>query len=277
LFCFGGIDEPMPEAVGFCPGGGPVKIAVCVKQVPSSEARIAIASDGRSIDPAEAEMVLNPYDEYALEEALRIKEAKGGEVIAVTVGPEKAKEALRTCLAMGADRGVIVTDAAYLGGDALGTARALADVVRGLEPDLVLCGKLSIDVEGDATPIALAEHLGWAHVALVTKIEWTDDRTARVHREIEGGREIVALALPAVLSAEKGLNEPRYPSLKGIMAAKRKPIDAVTPSIPPEPRGVEIVAMAPPPERTGGKKFTGEVAEIVPQVVALLKTEAKVL
>jgi electron transfer flavoprotein beta subunit len=254
-----------------------VKIAVCVKQVPSSEARIVLAADGRSIDPAEVEMVLNPYDEYALEEALRIKEAKGGEVIAVTIGPEKAKEALRTCLAMGADRGVIVSDAAYQGGDALGVARALADVMRGLEPDLVLCGKLSIDVEGDATPVALAEHLGWAHVALITKLEWTDERNARAHREVEGGREIVAVALPAVLSAEKGLNEPRYPSLKGIMAAKRKPIDAVTPAVAPEARGVEIVAMAPPPERLGGKKFTGEVADVVSQVVALLKTEAKVL
>jgi electron transfer flavoprotein beta subunit len=259
-----------------------VKIAVCVKQVPSSEARIAIAPDKRSIDPTDVEMVLNPYDEYALEEALRIKEAKGGEVIVVTVGPEKAKEALRTCLAMGADRGVIVTDPAYHGGDALGIARILADVMRGLEPDLVWCGKLSIDVEGDATPIALAEYLGWAHVALVTKLEWSDDRNARAHREVEGGREIVAVTLPVVLSAEKGLNEPRYPSLKGIMAAKRKPIEDVKPAVAADVvgaagRGMEIVAMAPPPERSGGRKFTGEIAEIVPQVVELLKTEAKVL
>jgi electron transfer flavoprotein beta subunit len=259
-----------------------VKIAVCIKQVPSSEARIVIAADGRSIDPTDVEMVLNPYDEYALEEALRIKEAKGGEVIVVTIGPEKAKEALRTCLAMGADRGVIVNDPSYHGGDALGTARSLADVVRGLEPDLVWCGKLSIDVEGDATPIALAEYLGWAHVALVTRLEWIDDRNARAQREVEGGREIVAIELPAVLSAEKGLNEPRYPSLKGIMAAKRKPIDEMKPGVPAEQvgsaaRGAEIMAMAPPPERSGGRKFTGEVAEVVPQVVALLKTEAKVL
>ena len=259
-----------------------MKIVVCMKQVPSSEARIAVAPDGVSIKTEEVEMIVNPYDEYALEEALQIRESQGGEVIVVTVGPEKAKEALRTCLAMGADRGLIVQDPSYLGGDGFGIARILADVIRGLEPDLVLCGKLSIDVESDAVGIALAENLGWPHVSLATKIEWTGDRSLKAHREIEGGREIVEVALPALLTAEKGLNEPRYPSLKGIMGAKRKPIEEVTPQISAAEvgaaaAGVQVVNLAPPPQRGGGQKFTGDPEEIVPKVVELLKNEAKCL
>jgi electron transfer flavoprotein beta subunit len=259
-----------------------VKIVVCVKQVPSSEARIVVASGGTSIDPAEVEMVVNPYDEYAIEEALRIKEAKGtGEVIVLAIGPEKAKEAIRSCLAMGADRGLIVKDAAYHGGDGLGRARILADVIKGLAPDLVLCGKLSIDVESNCVGIGLAEFLGWPHASLVEKIDWIEDRKVHAHRAIEGGKEIVEVTLPAVLTAEKGLNEPRYASLKGIMAAKRKPIDEITPSVTAgdvgaEAAGVRVVAMAPPPARGGGQVFEGEPAEVVPKVVALLKTEAKV-
>jgi electron transfer flavoprotein beta subunit len=254
-----------------------------MKQVPSSEARILVASDGASIDPTDVEMVVNPYDEYALEEALQIKEAKGeGEVIVVSVGPEKAKEAIRSCLAMGADRGAIVIDESYHGGDGLGTARTLAEVIKGIEPDLVLCGKLSIDVESDCTAIALAEYLGWPHASMVEKLEWAEDGKAKAYRAIEGGREVVEVTLPAVLTAEKGLNEPRYASLKGIMQAKRKPIEEVAPAIGADEAGVtapgvQVTAMAPPPDRSGGQKFEGEPEEIVPMVVELLKTEAKVL
>ncbi len=260
-----------------------MKIVVCMKQVPSSEARIVVAADGKSIDPTDVEMVVNPYDEYAVEEALRIKESRGtGEVIILTIGPEKAKEAIRSCLAMGADRGLIVKDSAYHGGDGLAHARILADVIKGLSADLVLCGKLSIDVESNSVGIALAEYLGWPHASLVEKIEWSGDGQLKAHRAIEGGRETVAVTLPAVLTAEKGLNEPRYASLKGIMASKRKPIDEVSPTIPaaevgPAVAGVQVAAMAPPPARTGGQIFEGEPAEVVPKVVALLKTEAKVL
>ncbi len=258
-----------------------MKIAVCMKQVPDSEARIAIDPSGAAIQTADLGMVINPYDEYAIEEALRIREAQGGEVIVVSVGPESAQAEIRKALAMGADKGVIVQEASYLGGDGLSIARILAETVRSLQPDLVLCGKLSIDVESDLVGIALAEYLGWPHVALATRIEW-EGKEARVHREIEGGAEVVALSLPAVITAEKGLNEPRYASLKGIMAAKKKPIDIVQPQVAPEQRGpaaakVSVVAMAPPPARTGGRKFTGEVEEVVPQVVELLRVEAKVL
>jgi electron transfer flavoprotein beta subunit len=260
-----------------------VKIAVCVKQVPSSEARIRAVAGQTAVDVKDIEMVVNPYDEYAVEEALRIKEARGaGEVIIVTVGPESAQAEMRKCFAMGADRGVIVQDPACQGGDGLATARLLAGVVRELQPDLVLCGKLSIDVESDIVGVAIAELLGWPHVALVTKIESTAQGTLQATREIEGGREIVEVTLPAVLTAEKGLNEPRYASLKGIMAAKRKPIEIAQPAVEaalvgPQAAGVRVVSMSPPPERTGGRKFEGEVDEIVPKVVELLRNEAKVL
>ncbi|MBM3317470.1 MAG: electron transfer flavoprotein subunit beta/FixA family protein [Candidatus Eisenbacteria bacterium] len=260
-----------------------MKIAVCVKQVPSSEARVQLAADGKSVALADAEMVVNPYDEFAVEEALRIKEARGGgEVIVVSVGPESAQAEVRKCLAMGADRGIVVQDPALLGGDGLSTARILAAVLAELQPDLVLCGKLTIDVESDLVAVGLAELLGLPHAALVTHIEWTGERTLRARREIEGGREVVELGLPALISVEKGINEPRYASLKGIMAAKRKPIEVARPDLPaervgPGAAGVRVVAVAPPPERTGGRKFAGEAEVIVSQVVELLRSEAKVL
>ncbi len=259
-----------------------MKIVVCMKQVPSSEARIALASDGVSINTADVEMAINPYDEYAVEEALKIKEARGeGEVIILSIGPEKTIEAIRKCMAMGADRGILVKDESYLGGDGLGTARILADLIKGEAPDLVLCGKLSIDLENDITSIALAELLDWPHVSMVHKLDWESDTVARCLRGIEGGDELVEVTMPAVLSAEKGLNEPRYPKLKGVMQAKRKPLAEVTPSMSAgEVNGdaalIKVVSLAPPPDRAGGQKFEGEVGEIVPKVVELLQTEAKV-
>jgi electron transfer flavoprotein beta subunit len=260
-----------------------VKIVVCMKQVPSSEARITIAGDGLSIERDDLEMVVNPYDEYALEEALRIKEAKGeGEVVVLTLGPEKSKEAIRSCLAMGADRGVIIQEEAYQGGDGLAVGRALADVIQGIAPDLVLCGKLSIDVEHDSTAIAVAEYLGWPHVSLIHQLEWSADGRGRATRDIEGGQEIIDFSLPAVLTAEKGLNEPRYAPLKGIMAAKRKPIEEVTPSMGAEEvgaaaSGIKILKMDPPPQRAGGKRLEGEPGDVANQLADLLKNEAKII
>jgi electron transfer flavoprotein beta subunit len=260
-----------------------VKIVVCMKQVPSSEARIALAPDGVSINTADVEMAINPYDEYAVEEALQIVEARGeGEVIILTIGPDKAIESIRKCLAMGATRGILVKDEAYLGGDCLGNARIMADIIKGIAPDLVLTGKLSIDIENDGTGVALAEYLGWPHVTFVHKLEWTDNNTAKAIRNIEGGAEVVEVGMPAVMTAEKGLNEPRYPKLKGVMQAKRKPLDEVTPSMAASEVGaaaakVTVVSLSPPPDRAGGQKFEGEVSEIVPKVVELLKSEAKVL
>jgi electron transfer flavoprotein beta subunit len=262
-----------------------MKIVVCIKQVPSSEAKIRIAEDGRSIETKDIEFVLNPYDEYAVEEALRIKEARGGETIALTVGEADAEAALRQCLNLGMDRAMIVKDPSVVGGDALGTARVLAAALKHLQPDLVLMGKLSIDEENSAVGPATAEFLGWPHAAVLSKIEWVDDKTVKVWRDIEGAKEVMEVSLPAVLTANKGLNEPRYASLRNIMAAKKKPIEEIpvadldleASSVGAQARGVVIRTMEPPPPRPEGKTFEGDPKEVVPQVVRLLREEAKVL
>ena len=262
-----------------------MKLAVLIKQVPSSEARVKVAGDGKSIDPSDVEMIVNPYDEYAMEAALQLKEKHGGEVVAVAMGGDKVDEALRTCLALGADRAIALKDAAFQGSDAMATARILAAAVKTLEPDLVLCGKVSIDLENSATGIAVAELLDMPHVSVVSELEVPDEKTAIAKREIEGGMETLEVQLPAVLTANKGLNEPRYASLKGIMMAKKKPLesmDAAALGIDPSTVGaaasnVAVTAMEPPAERSGGQVFQGDVAEVVPKVVKLLKEEAKVL
>jgi electron transfer flavoprotein beta subunit len=265
--------------------GGSVKIVVCIKQVPSSEAKITVSSDGKSVETGDQEMIVGPYDEYAIEEALKTKEEKGGETIALTVGSESAEAALRTCLNLGVDRAMIVKEPSLLGGDALGVAKILAAVLKPMEPDMILLGKLSIDEENSSIGPALAEHLGLPHVAVVSKIEWIDDKKIKVQRDIEGAAEILEVTLPAVLTANKGLNEPRYASLRNIMVAKKKPIEAVDVSglglddsqVGAAGRKTSVVSLEPPPPRAGGKKFEGEAQEVVPQVVKLLQEEAKAL
>ncbi|MDM7914329.1 MAG: electron transfer flavoprotein subunit beta [Candidatus Eisenbacteria bacterium] len=263
-----------------------MNIVVCVKQVPSSEARVQIAPDGKSIDRASAEMVVNPYDEYAIEEALRIRDRFAGSTITVlSIGPAKAEEALRTCLALGADRALIVKDDSLLGGDDLQTARILAGVIRPLQADLVLAGKVSIDVENHGVAVALAEELGMPHVSAVTEIVWTDEKRLRARREIENAAELVEVELPAVLTANKGLNEPRYPSLPGIMKAKKKPIEAVDPAslgqgadaLGPSGAQLETVALEPIPPRAEGKKLQGDARESVLAVLKALREERKLL
>jgi len=262
-----------------------VNIVVCVKQVPSSEARIQIGSDGRSIDRSNLELVVNPYDEYAVEEALRTREKFGGTVSVISVGPAKAEEALRTCLALGADRALIVKDETLLGADAIGTARILAEAVRPLAPDLVLFGKVSIDVENHSIGVAVAELLGLPHAAVVSKVEWIDEKRLRANREIEGATEVLEVELPAVLTAEKGLNEPRYTSLPGIMKAKKKPIEELTAAglgLDPAAVGegaarLTVTALEPPPMRAEGKKLTGDAREAVTAVLRSLREERKLL
>jgi electron transfer flavoprotein beta subunit len=205
-----------------------VKIAVPVKQVPDTEAKVAVASDGKSLEDSNITLVVNPYDEYALEEALRIKEARGsGEVIVITVGSEKASQALRSCLAMGADRGIHVKAAAADSMDALGLAKTLAAVLKEVSPDLILTGKYAVGTDHQAVGVMLAEVLGLPHVSVVTKLT-LGEGTLTAERQIEGALEIHEASLPCVVTAQKGLNEPRYASLKGIMAAKKKPIDEKT-------------------------------------------------
>jgi electron transfer flavoprotein beta subunit len=250
-----------------------VKIAVCVKRVPDTEARIKVGPGGKAIDESGVKFVLNPYDEFAVEEALRRKEAAGaGEVVIYSVGGDAVQETIRTALAMGADRGVLLkADQSFA--DPLPVARALANELRAGNYDLVLCGKLAVDDHHHGTGVMVAELLGLPVVSAVSKLTLEAGK-GTAEREIEGGVEVVEFPLPAVVTTEKGLNEPRYPALKGIMAAKKKPLE-VKP-LAAEAAGLEIVELAYPAERKAGR-IVGEGAEAVPALVAALQTEAKVL
>jgi electron transfer flavoprotein beta subunit len=250
-----------------------MKIAVCIKRVPDTDARIRIGSDGTSIDEAGVKFILNPFDEFAVEEALQRKEKAGaGEVMVVTVGPEAAQETIRTALAMGADRGVLLkTD--RIPADALAVAKALAAELKDGGWDLVLFGKIAVDDYNHAVGTMTAELLGLPCLTSVTRME-IDGTTVTAEREVEGGVEVVTCSLPAVLTAEKGLNTPRYPALKGIMAAKKKPIE-VKPAALGAAR-MTVTSLSLPPDRKEGR-IVGEGAAAVPELVRLLQQEAKVL
>jgi electron transfer flavoprotein beta subunit len=250
-----------------------MKVAVCIKRVPDSETRVKIAADGKTLDEAGVKFVVNPYDEFAVEEALQRKEKAGsGEVVVLSLGPAAAQETIRTALAMGADRGVLL-QADRIPADGLETAKALAAELKDGGWDLILFGKMAIDDYNHQVGPMVAELLGLPCVTAVAHLE-IDGAKGTAEREIEGGIEVVDFPLPAVLTTDKGLNEPRYPALKGIMAAKKKPLD-----VKPTQLGAgaaQVVAMTPPPERKEGK-IVGEGPGAVPELVRLLREEAKVL
>jgi len=250
-----------------------VKIAVCIKRTPDTEARVRIAADGVSLDETGVKFILNPYDEFAVEEALQRRDKAGaGEVVAIALGPDAAQETIRGALAMGADRGILLK-ADKVPADALAVAKALAAELKDGGYDLVLFGKMAVDDHNHAAGPMVAELLGLPCVTAISKLELEGGKGV-AEREIEGGVEVVEFALPAVLTAEKGLNTPRYPALKGIMAAKKKPIE-----IRPAALGAvraQVSALAPPPERKAGR-IVGEGPDSVPELVRLLRTEAKVL
>ena len=201
-----------------------MKIAVCIKRVPDTEARIKIGTDGKSIDPNGVKFVLNPYDEYAIEEALQLKEKAGdGEVVAIAVGTDGSQETIRTALAMGADRGVLL-QTEVVAVNPVTVAKVLAAELDGAGYDLILFGKLAVDDDSQAVGTIVSEVLGLPSVSAIGKLDITDGK-GTAEREIEGGVEVVEFSLPAVLTAEKGLNEPRYPALRGIMMAKKKPLE----------------------------------------------------
>lgn len=249
-----------------------MKIAVCLRRVPDTTTKIVIAPDGTSIVEAGVKFVPNPYDEYALEAAIALKEAAGtGETVVVALGGDAVQETLRTGLAMGIDRAVHLQGTPSA--DGLANARALAAHLRDGGYDLILCGKLAVDDYGQQTGPMLAELLGVGCATAITRLELKDG-VASVEREVEGGVEEATCALPAVLTCDKGLNTPRLPSLKGIMAAKKKPLDVVPTTV--ESGNVTVVSLALPPERAAGK-IVGEGAAAVPTLVQLLVSEAKVL
>lgn len=263
-----------------------MKIGVCMKQVPASDSRIKIGDPSSGIDTSEVKWEINPYDEYALEAALRLVDAKvAKEVIVFTVGAKDSEARMREALARGAHRAVRVDDAALSGSDCLGIARALSAAIAAEDVSLVFAGKQAIDGDNAQVPAMVAEMLGWAQATTVTQLE-LEGESLKVWRSTGGGdRAVLQMSLPAVLTCDKGLNEPRYASLKGIMMAKRKKIavqdcaalglDAGTVGA-----GAALVsesAWSLPPARPAGRMVEGEPAHIAAELVRLLREEAKVL
>jgi electron transfer flavoprotein beta subunit len=249
-----------------------VKVIVCVKRVPDTETRVRISDDGTSIDPAGVKFVLSPYDEFALEGALRTVEGvEGAEVVALSLGESSAGETLRGALAMGADRALLLKGQPTM--DGLGTAKALADAVRADDASLVLLGVKAADDDQQQVGPMLASLLGRPCVTSVSSFT-LEEGWAICRQEVEGGTRVVRVPLPAVLTITKGEFEPRYASLKGIMAAKRKPLEERDAQVPPS--GLILEALELPPERAPGR-IVGEGAEAAPELVRLLREEARVL
>jgi len=245
---------------------------VCIKQVADTETRVRVAADGRTLDPAGVTWILNPYDEFAVEQALRIREAQGsGEVVVVSLGAAGAQTTLRNALAMGADRAIHLKSDAVP--DPLQVARALADAIRPLGAGITWCGRQAVDDDAAQVGPMLAELLGLPCVTSIAKFELAGE-TATVERDIEGGREVYDVALPAVFTTDKGLNEPRYASLKGIMAAKKKPIEEL-PAALGDP-GLEVVKLELPAARAAGR-IVGQGVEGAHELVRVLREEAKLL
>lgn len=252
-----------------------MKILVTVKRVTDPDMKIRIKPDGSGVDVSSMSYKINPFDEIAVEEALRIKEradgAAAGEVVVVSAGPEKARTEIRHGLSMGADRGVLVQVDDYLDSD--GVARILKAVVDREQPDLVLMGKQAVDVDDNQAPQLLAEYLSWGQACFASKIDVQSGK-ARVEREVDGGIEVIEIDLPGVISADLRLNEPRYPALPDILKAKKKPIDVLKPAdlgvdITPK---VVVEKVYESPHRKGGRK----VADIS-ELVRALREEAGVI
>ncbi|HYU33961.1 MAG TPA: electron transfer flavoprotein subunit beta/FixA family protein [Thermoanaerobaculia bacterium] len=264
-----------------------MRIAVCIKQVPNTEARLRVSRDGKWLEEEDLPFVINESDSYALEEGLKLAEKTGGEVVVFSLGPERVKDALLKALAVGAARAVHLADPAFLGGDALATGRALAAAVQRESFDLVLTGSQSDDLRFGGTGSILAGHLGWPHVWLVMGVELEEgNRSAKVTREMESGvNELSRVPLPAVLEIQAGINHPRYASLKGIMAAKKKEIARVTPAdlgldaaqVGAAGSRLEVVSVAFPESGAGAQMFEGDVKTAVAALVDKLRREARVL
>ncbi|MGA9365111.1 MAG: electron transfer flavoprotein subunit beta/FixA family protein [Bacteroidota bacterium] len=247
-----------------------MNIIVCINHVPDTEARVKAGPDGKTIDRANVNYILNPYDEFAIEECLRLKEKFGGEVTAISLGGDSHKEMLRKALSLGVDKVLLIRDESPR--DSFAVATALAEAIKELSPEVVFFGKQSIDYDNSQVGTMVAELLSFPSASVIVKLEISGG-VAVAHREIEGGHEVVEVKLPAVFMAQKGLNEPRYPSLRGIMAAKSKPIQERT--APVAESRVQVLSMWNPPPKGAGK-IVGTGATAVPKLVRLLHDEAKV-
>ncbi|OWJ65093.1 electron transfer flavoprotein subunit beta/FixA family protein [Inquilinus limosus] len=249
-----------------------MKILVPVKRVIDFNVKVRVKADGSGVDMANVKMSMNPFDEISVEEAIRAKEAgKATEVVAVSVGPAQAQETIRTALAMGADRGILVQTDVEL--QPLAVAKILKALVDKEQPQLVILGKQAIDDDANQTGQALAALLGWGQATFASKLV-LEDGAALVTREVDGGLETIRVKLPAIITTDLRLNEPRYASLPNIMKAKKKQLDTVSPAdlgVDPAPR-LKTLKVAEPPKRKGGVKVAS-----VQELVAKLKTEARVI
>lgn len=244
-----------------------MRTLVCVKQVKALGDEVEFTADGTDVDPDYLDSALNEWDSYATEEALRLREAGGGEVVVVTCGPKESEAALRRCLAMGADRAIRVEGVE--GHDPIRVARALAEVVREESPELVLCGVQSSDAVQAATGTALAELVGMPRVAVVTKLE-PGSGSARVHRELEGGLvDVVDVDLPAVVTIQTGINEPRYANLRAIKQAEQVEIAVRQGSDAPSPSRVR--RMFTPPRGEGAEMLGKDPAEVARRIAEIVK------
>ncbi len=265
-------------------------IAVLIKQVPDTETVIKIADDKKSIKTDDIKWIMNPYDEYAVEAALRLKEKAGGKVTIVSTGPQRVVESIRTALAMGADEGVLVDDPALEGSDVFGVAKALSAVVKELNPDVILCGHRAVDYDEGQRGAAVAEMLGLPHIPFAVAIDVDDGGSkVTVDRPVEGGKMTLEASLPVLitLGGAHAIWNPRYASLPGIMKAKKKPLATKTladlgidaSEVGPDARKIKLVSMEMPPEREPGRIIDGDLDTDgkAKELVRILKEEIKIL
>ena len=260
-----------------------MKIAVCVKSVPDTETKIAIAADKKNIDLNGVRFITSPFDEYAIEEALKLKEKNGGDTTVISVGGKEVTDVLRDSLARGIDSAIHVDDPDLTWLDPLSTAKVLAAAIKDGGYDVVLCGQQGVGGDNSQVPSILAELLDMPQVNLCVKLE-VEGAKFKAEREIEGAHEFVEGTLPVVISAQKGLNEPRYPSIKGVMAARRKEIAVknaealgIKGQVGGDNRKVAIKEMHMPPDRGQGRRLEGDVDAQVKALVDLLHKEAHVI
>ena len=264
-----------------------MKSCVLTAHVPDTASVIKVGASGNRIDESGIKWIISPYDEYAMEEAIKLKETRGGEVTYITYGPARAEAVLRECLARGGDHAVHVKGGEATFGDALAIARILAAAIQKVGPfDLILAGIKGVGSDNALAGAMVAELLNVPHVSGVTKLE-IGESSLVAHREIEGGTEVVSAPLPCVITAHKGLNEPRYPSLKGIMAAKKVPIQSFTvadlsldeAALAGGEAGCRWLSLALPPAKSGGTIINGEEdpAAAARQLASLLREQAKAI
>jgi electron transfer flavoprotein beta subunit len=266
-----------------------MKVLALVKHVPESTAKIQVKDDGSGIETRGVKFVMNPFDEFAVEAALQFKEknaAANAQITALTVGPATAVDVLRTAFAMGVDHAVHLCDDRFADLDEMSIARVIAAAIKDSNFDLIFTGKHAIDYDSGQVGPALAECMGLPHVGAITSLEWAGDfKSATVRRRVEGAEEVVEVKLPALLTCEKGLVEPRYPSLPGLMKAKKRPVDTKDAAalglsdadLSRDAAATWMGEFSPPPPRPPGRMLEGEPAQVAAELVRILKHEEKII